>query len=285
MTWLFFRARDPGSRPKKDANEIGSKTPAAALDVSRRRACTFSVFGKSSLVVRHPSRWRSVGGAVSCRLGVPVGGLRGVLGGGSRRDGRGKDGLRVCFVRGASFGAGASGTFVAFSAALSAPIASAGRPVTCSGAFTFAGGLSLACTQPKPSANFWFTAAAAAAVASVTFCTVSFCCTFSSTGAVCSLTLAEMVVAVAVTVFVSPIFSSISISFAPVRRATRIAASVSCSRSTPCAKSSMTGNSVLVQWSPTMPSTAAAISSSVAPCHRLKMRWPAGATVSVQGIT
>mmetsp|Transcript_14633 Transcript_14633/g.61756 ORF Transcript_14633/g.61756 Transcript_14633/m.61756 type:complete len:240 (+) Transcript_14633:3748-4467(+) len=184
-----------------------------------------------------------------------------------------------------SFAGGASGPFSAFSAALVDPFASAGRPVTCSGAFTFAGGLSLACTQPKPSWNFWFTAAAAAAVASVTFCTVSFCCTFSSTGAVCSLTLAVMLVAVAATVFVSPIFSSISISFAPVRLATRRAASVSCSRSTPCAKSSITGNSVLVQWSPTIPSTAAAISSSVAPCHRLKMRWPAGATVSVQGIT
>jgi len=40
-----------------------------------------------------------------------------------------------------------------------------------------------------------------------------------------------------------------------------------------------------VQWSPTMPSTAAAISSRVVPCHKLKMRCPTGGTVSVQGMT
>ena len=34
-----------------------------------------------------------------------------------------------------------------------------------------------------------------------------------------------------------------------------------------------------------MPSTAAAISSRVVPCHKLKMRCPTGGTVSVQGMT
>ena len=47
----------------------------------------------------------------------------------------------------------------------------------------------------------------------------------------------------------------------------------------------MTGYRVDVQWSPMTVSTAAATASTSGPCHRLKMRWPAGATTSEQGIT
>ena len=119
------------------------------------------------------------------------------------------------------------------------PPPAAGR-VRISGALTFAGGLSLACTQLNPSLSLALTVAAAATVASVTACTVSFCCTFSSTGAVRELTFAVIACTPEVTVFVRPTFSSSSCSRAPVRRATLSAASVSCSRSTPYAKSSIT---------------------------------------------
>ena len=183
----------------------------------------------------------------------------------------------------ASSSASSSAAAPAFSCP-SAPPSLDATCVICSGALTFVSAvfaLRRPCIQFNPSCTLLFI-----------FCTTSFSLTFWRTGAARSLTLFEASTArtetaapAAVTLAETPSFSSSWIILAPVRRATRRAASPRDSRVTPCAKSSMTGYRVDVQWSPMTVSTAAATASTSGPCHRLKMRWPAGATTSEQGIT